>query len=697
MKYEHQMTNTFISRFLLLILFVMPFMASTWAGEHIFYSSQSYLKMALGVVGSLVALLLWTLKRSNVSNFNIQYSKILFLFLGFLTWEFISLFWALNVYLGSITLMQHTSFIVVFFLVINIFSKKDFPMILNVLIIASVLVSVIGLLQYYFDDNVFIRTFFVQKAAPAATFINKNMASHFMVMTLPISLILFLFANKKLHVILYSIAFFIGAWYVLYIQARQAYLAVIVELLVFIVFLGLDFWKNKLHSVVHRLALRKYKLMIATLVAVLLIVASNFTNQGWATNESAKLDRFSTINVEGGGSRIPLWINTLEMIKEHPLTGVGVNQWSESYPLYYDRVTKDVAFNEITRLQRVHNEYIETLANVGLIGYSFLLWALFYIVRCVIRSLSDVNNKYRSIVLSATLGMVGFAVVSFFSFPIQSYLPVFVLIFFIAATVLTARVSSKSSLTFKDKYYISAFIVFGLLLYSTNFIYKLLSTEYYYQKSVASYNANDFDSGLSYSRIARELAPDSWKNNQMNAVFLMEKNRFKEAVVLLKRANIISPYNTFSLLYLQLSYEALGDYNKQISTLKKILELDVHNVKASSILVRALYKQKKFKEATDEYKRTKLNFEYFKGRSGFGPYHADLAETVLLVGDYKYFGRIYDDLLQRNPSAEDYTVYGIVEYQRLGNKNKARRLFLKALELDDKHKIPEEIRNDLKL
>ena len=151
----------------------------------------------------------------------------------------------------------------------------------------------------------------------------------------------------------------------------------------------------------------------------------------------------------------------------------------------------------------------------------------------------------------------------------------------------------------------------------------------------------------------------------------------------------------FSLFNLQTSYEVLGDYNKQISTLRRILEVDGHNVKASSILVRALYKQKKFKEATDEYTRTKLNFEYFKGRSGFGPYHADLAKTALLIGDYKYFGHIYDDLLKQSPTAENYQVYGIVEYQKLGNKKKAKQLLLIALKIDSKIKIPANIRNDL--
>ena len=690
------MTNGFFSKFLMLILFIMPFIAPVWPMENHFYVSGSFLKMALGVVGSLSILLLWLFKRAEAGILNIRYTKLLLLFIGFLTWEFITLFWVQNVHLATITLIQHTSFVVVFFLAINILSKKDLPVLLNVLVVAMVLVSSIGLLQYYFNDNVFIQNLFFQKASPAATFVNKNMASHFMVMTLPISFILFLFANKKLSTVLYSVAFFMGAWYVLYIQARQAYLAVMVELLVLVIFFSLDYWKNKYRSAICSLDFKKTKLLLVLVIIATLAIVSNFTNQGWNSNDNAKFDKLATISIEGGGSRIPLWINTVEMIKDHPLAGVGVDQWSEYYPLYYDKVAKDVSFNEKSRARKPHNEYIEILVNAGLIGYSFLLFALFYIVRSIIGNLSNANIQDRSIVLSITLAMVGFAVVAFFSSPIRSYLPAFLLMFFVAIAQLN-NFSKDSTFKIKDKYYLSSLAVAMLLLYSGNFIYKFLSSEYFHHRTIESYNIDDYDSGLDYSIAARQMNPDDWKNNQMNAVFLMKKDRFKEAVELLKKANEISPYNIFSLFNLQESYSRLGNIKKQTAVLKEILKIDSLNVKASSILVRAFYIQKQYKEATTEYKRTKKNFEYFKGRSGFGPYHTHLAETALLVEDYKFFGYIYDDLIEQDASAQNYVVYGVVEYQRSGNKSKAKKLFTKAIEIDPNIEIPQEIKNDLGL
>jgi O-antigen ligase len=688
------MTSPFLSRFLMLILFVMAFIAPLPLSGYELYSEQSYLRMALGVIFSSVILLLWSLKRTKESTLHVRYTKVFLLFFGFLIWEFVTLFWVKDIHSAGIALVQHSSFVIVFFLAVNLLSKKDFSVVLNVLVVALTFISIIGLLQYYFSDNYYINNLFYQNNIPAATFINKNMASHFVVMTLPVSLVLFLFSNKKLYVTLYSLSFFLGIWYLLYIKARQAYLALAVEILLFILFLGLDFWKNKLRSVVCTLNFRKIKLFLVVAVLLLLSIVGNFGNQGFNANNNEKFERLASISVEGGSGRIPLWINTIEMIKDHPIAGVGVDQWRVYYPLYYDRVSKDTGFNEKSRMARVHNEYIEVLVSVGLTGYLFLLLALYYVVRNAIRVLSDADNKDRLVVLSSVLGMTGFAVVAFFSFPIQSYYPAFMLMFFMVILDRSSGPSKPPFFEVRDRRYLSSFLAAALLLYSVNFIYKLLSAEHYWTKSLISKDIND---KLKYSGIARQMMPYAWKHNQWNAVFLMRENRYKEAIDVLKKAVSVLPYNTFSLHNLQESYARLGDVKSQTIWLKNMLKIDGLNVRASSILVRALYIQKKYKEATIEYKRTKKNFEYFKGRSGFGPYHTNLAETALLVGDYKFFGYIYDDLIEMDATAENYVVYGIVEYQRTGNKAKAKGLFNKAIEIDQTIDIPKEIRDDLGL
>ena len=226
--------------------------------------------------------------------------------------------------------------------------------------------------------------------------------------------------------------------------------------------------------------------------------------------------------------------------------------------------------------------------------------------------------------------------------------------------------------------------------------FKSLIGQYYLRLSLVNYHdglvkqaIKDIDTALFFDN-----NPNYY---QKIGVYLLKDNKPKLAIPYLQKAEELFVFHPPSLFNLAESYRVTGDLDKQRITLEKILNLDNINIKASSLLVRMLYIQKEYQKATIEYKRTKQNFNYFKDRLGFGDYHAHLAETALLVGDYKFFSYIYDDLLTRDASAQNYVVYGIVEYQRAGNKAKAKELFNKAIEIDQTIDIPKEIRGDLGL
>ena len=171
----------------------------------------------------------------------------------------------------------------------------------------------------------------------------------------------------------------------------------------------------------------KLSKFIALIVIVIsTIIVSNLTKDGWDFNGSEKLKRVVSITQEeGGNSRLPAWINTLHMVKDNPFLGVGVGQWQQSYAQYYDKSIKDVIYNEKTRLRTLHNEYLQMLSELGIVGYIFLLWLLYLTVSRIFHILTNYLHPYRVQVLAVSLGMLGFSVVAFFSFPIRVYLPAF--------------------------------------------------------------------------------------------------------------------------------------------------------------------------------------------------------------------------------------------------------------------------------
>ena len=128
-------------------------------------------------------------------------------------------------------------------------------------------------------------------------------------------------------------------------------------------------------------------------------------------------DLISTASMK---DRTVLWENTIKMVLNHPFRGVGPGQWKLHLPKYgcmerqflADGVTYEVTF------QRPHNDYLWVAAESGLPG---LICILFFstglIQRCygIIRHADDPGTQ--QLATCMLFGVLGFMVISFFSFP----------------------------------------------------------------------------------------------------------------------------------------------------------------------------------------------------------------------------------------------------------------------------------------
>ena len=679
------MPQSFLIKFIIICIGVMPFLAAS-AWFVLWFSADPVLfKTAWGVSFVSIGLSWWVFHQVKSKEFEIVKSNLYLPIFGFVLWCFITLLWIEDGYLAAMMLAQFSSYAVIFVLIVNIFKRFDLTVrILKVLVFSMALVSLIGLLQYYFPDNWIIQNMFLQSVRPGATFANKNMASHFIVMTLPLSLTFLLASNVRLKIILYSLTTFIGAWFLIYTFARQAYLAVAVELLVLGIFIVLDRYKNNNQSLLNNLTNKPIKKIAVIGIVISLAVVSNIS-----VDSESKIDRLQSINVDEGYSRFPAWVNTLEMIKDNPIAGVGVGQWPQSYPLYYDRVMKDIIFNEKVKLKRLHNEYLEIFANVGLIGYLFLIWLLFLIGKKVHSVLSDINNPYRVYILGVSLGLVGFSVVAFFSFPIRVYLPAFLVFVYFSIIFLSTQDHSIERNIIRFKLTKRSYI--GLIL-SISLTTLLLNYSYDWTKSKNYYNQSRFfdKSELNIPALSAGLKALEYNNlpilyylNVGDILMKMKKDRTAE--LYFKKVVDISPYNSSALLRLAEVYSKSDnpeDAARQRKVLEFILSFDPKNVTALSYLVKNLASNKRGKDAVIVYGRLKKAFEYFKDRNNFGPYHNNVGLVATSVGDYKYAKYIYEDAIDRFPTAINYHNMARLEYDFLKNHKKGIEFAIRALEID---------------
>lgn len=106
------------------------------------------------------------------------------------------------------------------------------------------------------------------------------------------------------------------------------------------------------------------------------------------------------------------WRNTLKMIRAHPLVGVGLGAYPRIYP-YYDDSTGYFSVGA------AHNDYLQVLADLGLVGGALGFLFLLSLFRAVRRTLSLPIPLERSAALGCAVGSIGLAVHSFVDFNLQ--------------------------------------------------------------------------------------------------------------------------------------------------------------------------------------------------------------------------------------------------------------------------------------
>jgi O-antigen ligase len=119
------------------------------------------------------------------------------------------------------------------------------------------------------------------------------------------------------------------------------------------------------------------------------------------------------------GGRYSTWCNTTYMIREHPLLGVGLNNWQFQYPYYHRRCPNaGKSFNYRKRMYRAHNEYLQMTAECGIPAGLLFLFIWFRQLYLLIRVRSNTVND-RHLRFALAISWAAFSLVMMISFPLQ--------------------------------------------------------------------------------------------------------------------------------------------------------------------------------------------------------------------------------------------------------------------------------------
>jgi O-antigen ligase len=136
--------------------------------------------------------------------------------------------------------------------------------------------------------------------------------------------------------------------------------------------------------------------------------------------------------------RAHFWSVTLEVIKAYPLMGSGLGSFGVIYPRYD-------SLNGFYRLEQAHNDYLQTLADGGIIGGALGLTFIVILFRKGFAR-RETHDKFRSGVATGALaGCFAVLVHSFFDFTLHTTSNALLFLILAALATLDSRVNSKSA------------------------------------------------------------------------------------------------------------------------------------------------------------------------------------------------------------------------------------------------------------
>lgn len=160
------------------------------------------------------------------------------------------------------------------------------------------------------------------------------------------------------------------------------------------------------------------------------------------------IERVTTGQLTGGATKTEtfyssrgwIWKDTLAMILARPVTGVGLGAYETVYPNYSQHDSGLI-------VDKAHNDYLQLLAEGGLIAGLLALWFLLAVFRSVAQGMQARDPWQAAIALGSGAGISALLVHSFFDFNLQlpSNALLFLLLAVTAAQAATVTETARAS------------------------------------------------------------------------------------------------------------------------------------------------------------------------------------------------------------------------------------------------------------
>lgn len=321
-------------------------------------------------------------------------------------------------------LITYISYVLIFISTGYFIKKKNYlKKIIKYLFISGSIISIYGLIQYYGLDFIKRDPLRINWTRSFSTLGNPNFAASYIAIVLSLSLVLYIFSEKKDKLYRYGFlsslffAFLIGT------STRSALVGFLVSTVIFVLLFH-KYLRNNIKKVI-----------IIILIFITIFGIMDFGQQYYYSRRVLSLftdvQTIATSEDETevekiGSKRFVIYKYSIPLLVKNPLFGSG--------PDTFDKVFPHDEFNKLSEgpgrkiVDKAHNEYLQIGVTLGLPALLFYLLLLYNIYKKGFQALKNVKNKMSDINIyhsALFMAVVSYTVTALFNISVVCVAPVF--------------------------------------------------------------------------------------------------------------------------------------------------------------------------------------------------------------------------------------------------------------------------------
>jgi len=416
--------HTLASRFAFLLLCVAIILSA------LAYGTVHYWALAVFFLGAVVMLILWLIDGWTLGTLRISLNVLQLPLLGMLLLGLIQLLplrnpdsigissvpfvksLSLDPYSTRFILIQVTALLIYFSAsLVFIDSPQRLRLLVRTITIFGFLLAIFGLTQSFTTSKVYwIRE--LPQSQAFGPFINRHHFAGYMELALAVPLgLLFSGSLEKEKRFIYLFAVGLMGVALIMTNSRGGLISLIAEILFLVAVGGFRRSSKKRKSPQRTSGFKTAAIRAGLALAMVVVVFGAVALLGGDNALTRLLGSLNTDDPTAG--RAHFWAVTVDIIKTHPLLGIGLGAFSVVYTGYDSR-------NGLFRLEQAHNDYLQVLSDGGIVGAALGLFFIISLLRMGFARRESHDDFRRGVATGALAGCFAVLVHSFFDFTLHT-------------------------------------------------------------------------------------------------------------------------------------------------------------------------------------------------------------------------------------------------------------------------------------